>query len=60
MYPLHPLPTQILKNFSARSTGQLSIVTYGINLFGCLARIFTTIQVVPAALDHAALLFAQN
>eukprot|EP00879_Flechtneria_rotunda_P002573 GHRR01002772.1.p1 GENE.GHRR01002772.1~~GHRR01002772.1.p1 ORF type:complete len:246 (+),score=70.33 GHRR01002772.1:204-941(+) len=35
---------QILKNFSNRSTGQLSIITYAANTLGCLARIFTTTQ----------------
>ncbi|KAK9835094.1 hypothetical protein WJX84_012224 [Apatococcus fuscideae] len=35
---------QIVKNFRAKSTGQLSIVTYVFNLGGCVIRIFTSIQ----------------
>lgn len=35
---------QIAKNFSAKSTGQLSLVTFGVNTAGCVARIFTTLQ----------------
>lgn len=35
---------QILKNFRARSTGELSLITCSMNLGGCLARIFTSLQ----------------
>eukprot|EP00195_Chlamydomonas_chlamydogama_P005418 CAMPEP_0202892850 /NCGR_PEP_ID=MMETSP1392-20130828/2526_1 /ASSEMBLY_ACC=CAM_ASM_000868 /TAXON_ID=225041 /ORGANISM="Chlamydomonas chlamydogama, Strain SAG 11-48b" /LENGTH=234 /DNA_ID=CAMNT_0049576957 /DNA_START=131 /DNA_END=836 /DNA_ORIENTATION=- len=35
---------QIIKNFASCSTGQLSIITYFINLVGSIVRIFTTIQ----------------
>lgn len=35
---------QIMKNFSNKSTGQLSIITYAANTAGCIARIFTTMQ----------------
>jgi mannose-P-dolichol utilization defect protein 1 len=35
---------QIAKNFSARSTGQLSVITFGANTLGCVARLFTTLQ----------------
>lgn len=35
---------QIAQNFMARSTGQLSLITYGLNTAGCAARIFTTLQ----------------
>ena len=35
---------QIWKNFTNGSTGQLSAITTFLNLFGTLARIFTTLQ----------------
>jgi mannose-P-dolichol utilization defect protein 1 len=35
---------QIYKNFSDRSTGQLSVITYAANTLGCVARLFTTVQ----------------
>lgn len=35
---------QIAQNFSSRSTGQLSLITYGLNTAGAAARIFTTLQ----------------
>lgn len=35
---------QIAKNFAAKSTGQLSLVTFGVNAAGCVARIFTSLQ----------------
>ncbi|GLC34137.1 hypothetical protein PLESTB_000841400 [Pleodorina starrii] len=35
---------QVVKNFSARSTGTLSGITAGINVLGCVVRIFTTLQ----------------
>jgi hypothetical protein len=35
---------QIFQNFSARSTGQLSVITYAANTLGCVARLFTTAQ----------------
>ncbi|KAI3435809.1 hypothetical protein D9Q98_001867 [Chlorella vulgaris] len=35
---------QILQNFNARSTGQLSLITYALNAVGAAARIFTSIQ----------------
>jgi mannose-P-dolichol utilization defect protein 1 len=35
---------QIYKNFKDKSTGQLSLITYGVNTVGCVARIFTTMQ----------------
>lgn len=35
---------QIAKNFAAKSTGQLSIITYAANTLGCIARLFTTVQ----------------
>jgi hypothetical protein len=35
---------QILKNFQAKSTGQLSIITFAANTLGCIARLFTTMQ----------------
>jgi hypothetical protein len=35
---------QILQNFQARSTGQLSVITYAANTLGCVARLFTTAQ----------------
>ena len=35
---------QIYKNFKEKSTGQLSLITYGVNTVGCVARIFTTMQ----------------
>ena len=35
---------QIYKNFAARSTGQLSVITFGANTLGCVARLFTTLQ----------------
>ncbi|KAL4541787.1 hypothetical protein Ndes2437B_g06121 [Nannochloris sp. 'desiccata'] len=35
---------QILQSYSDKSTGQLSIVTYALNLAGAAARIFTTLQ----------------
>ena len=35
---------QIFQNFSSKSTGQLSIITYGLSLAGAAARIFTTTQ----------------
>ena len=35
---------QIVENYTSKSTGQLSIITYGLNLLGTLARIFTTMQ----------------
>ena len=36
--------SQIAQNFTTKSTGQLSIVTYSLNLAGSAARIFTTSQ----------------
>jgi hypothetical protein len=35
---------QILKNFSEQSTGQLSIVTFGVNTVGCVVRILTSLH----------------
>jgi mannose-P-dolichol utilization defect 1 len=35
---------QIAQNFAAKSTGQLSFVTYFLNTAGSAARIFTTLQ----------------
>jgi mannose-P-dolichol utilization defect protein 1 len=35
---------QIAQNLRTRSTGQLSLVTYGVQTLGCVARIFTTRQ----------------
>lgn len=35
---------QILANFRARGTGQLSLITYGLNTAGAAARIFTSVQ----------------
>lgn len=35
---------QIFQNFQAKSTGQLSVITYGLNTLGSAARIFTTSQ----------------
>jgi mannose-P-dolichol utilization defect protein 1 len=35
---------QIVKAFRERSTGQLSIITFGMNLAGSVARIFTATQ----------------
>ena len=35
---------QIISNFRARSTGQLTIFTYLLNTVGCVVRIFTTLQ----------------
>jgi hypothetical protein len=35
---------QIYKNFSDKSTGQLSIITFAANTLGCIARLFTTMQ----------------
>ncbi len=35
---------QIVQNFGAKATGQLSIITYGLNTAGAAARIFTSIQ----------------
>jgi mannose-P-dolichol utilization defect protein 1 len=35
---------QILQNLQARSTGQLSVITYAANTLGCVARLFTTAQ----------------
>ncbi len=35
---------QILQNLSAKSTGQLSVVTYGLQTAGTAARIFTSVQ----------------
>ncbi|KDD75852.1 hypothetical protein H632_c470p1 [Helicosporidium sp. ATCC 50920] len=35
---------QILQNFAAKSTGQLSTITYGLNFLGCAARIFTSVH----------------
>ncbi len=35
---------QIYQSYSNKSTGQLSIVTYALNLAGASARIFTTLQ----------------
>lgn len=35
---------QIYKNFAARSTGQLSVITFSANTLGCIARLFTTLQ----------------
>jgi mannose-P-dolichol utilization defect protein 1 len=35
---------QIYKNFASRSTGQLSVITFGANTLGCVARLFTTLQ----------------
>jgi len=37
---------QIYSNFSHGHTGQLSIITIGLNFFGSLARVYTTIQEV--------------
>lgn len=33
-----------MQNFGAKATGQLSIITYGLNTAGAAARIFTSIQ----------------
>lgn len=38
------VPAQILQNFTSRSTGQLSLITYALNWAGASARIFTSIQ----------------
>lgn len=35
---------QILSNFRAGGTGQLSLITYGLNTAGAAARIFTSVQ----------------
>jgi hypothetical protein len=35
---------QIAKSFAARSTGQLSVITYGLNFAGGAARVFTTLH----------------
>ena len=35
---------QIVQNFGSKATGQLSIITYGLNTAGAAARIFTSIQ----------------
>lgn len=35
---------QILKSYGDKSTGQLSIITFGVNTVGCVARIFTTLH----------------
>ncbi|GLI63895.1 hypothetical protein VaNZ11_007016, partial [Volvox africanus] len=35
---------QVVKNFTARSTGTLSGITAAINVLGCVVRIFTTLQ----------------
>jgi mannose-P-dolichol utilization defect protein 1 len=35
---------QIAQNLASRSTGQLSLITYGLNTAGAAARIFTTLQ----------------
>lgn len=35
---------QIVKNYRTKSTGQLSSITCGMNLAGCVARIFTSLQ----------------
>lgn len=35
---------QILQNFGARSTGQLSALTCGLNALGALARVFTSLN----------------
>lgn len=37
---------QVFSNFSARSTGQLSAITVGLQFIGSAARIFTTLQEV--------------
>ena len=36
--------TQILKSYKEKSTGPLSTITFGLNMLGNLARIFTTIK----------------
>ena len=36
--------TQILKSYREKSTGPLSTITFGLNMLGNLARIFTTIK----------------
>lgn len=53
---------QILQNFGARSTGQLSRVTYGLNTLGSAARIFTSLHegAGAAMLRGAALSTALN
>lgn len=35
---------QILQNYRSKNTGQLSVITYGLQFAGTLARIFTTLQ----------------
>ena len=35
---------QILQNYTSKSTGQLSFMTYAMNFMGTLARVFTTLQ----------------
>ena len=35
---------QIYKNWKAKSTGHLSLVTCTINVVGCIVRLFTTLQ----------------
>jgi hypothetical protein len=47
---------QILKNFTEKSTGQLSIITFGVNTLGCVARIFTSMQEGGAAMVRAYIL----
>jgi len=41
---------QIARNFSAKSTGVLSLVTVSLNSFGSLARVFTTLSEVDDSL----------
>jgi hypothetical protein len=47
---------QIAKNFAEKSTGQLSVITYGVNTLGCVARIFTSMQEGGAAMVRAYIL----
>jgi hypothetical protein len=39
-------PSQIVKAFRERSTGQLALFTFFLNTVGCCVRIFTTLQVI--------------
>ena len=40
---------QMWQNYVTKNTGQLSSITYGLNLAGTLARIFTTMQAQAGA-----------
>jgi len=37
---------QVVQNYSQQSTGQLSVLSVGLQFVGCIARVFTSLQAI--------------